>query len=457
MNTTKNNSSADTREVKGTREYMPSEQIVRERIVDVLKQNFKLYGYGPIETSILENYEVAASKYGGGSEILKETYRLTDQGQRELCLRYELTFKFAKLIEMNPNVRLPFKRYEIGKVFRDGPVKLGRLREFTQCDVDVVGAKSLSTDAELIDMTFRVFGKLGLDVNVQLNNRKLLFGIFEQSGIAPEQCGDAALSLDKIVKFGEDYVKKELIEKGVSEESAIRLFDTLAAIEMQKGIKEKLSFLSGMITNETGKKGISELQEIFGYCANMGVSGDLRFAPTLARGLGYYTGPMWEVYLNGNSKMTSSLAAGGRWDKMVQEFMKSEQEYPATGMTFGLDVIYAALEEKKGAMFDSKQERIPMVLIIPMNTLGVSLEVAANLRRNGISCDVAADKKLTKALDYANKQSVPYVAIVGEKELKDNKVNIKDMDSGKEQPYNLSTIGADLRVALRSVEQSHHS
>ena len=165
-------------ENKGTKDYMPKEQIVRNKIIDILRKHFENYGYKPIQTSILEFKEIGASKYAGGEEILKETYNLKDQGKRDLILRYELTFKLAKLIGMNPTIRMPFKRYEIGKVFRDGPVKTGRLREFTQCDVDVVGVSSRIVDAELIKMAFDIFEELELKTYAKVNSRQLLFGLF---------------------------------------------------------------------------------------------------------------------------------------------------------------------------------------------------------------------------------------------------------------------------------------
>ena len=197
--------------LKGTRDYLPNEQIIREKIVGILIDKFKKYGFKPMETAILEYYSVLASKYAGGEEILKETYKLTDQGGRQLGLRYELTIKLAKVIGLNPMIRFPFKRYEIGKVFRDGPVKTGRLREFTQCDVDVVGVKSMAADAEFIAMTFDIFKEIGLDVKVLVNNRKLLNGIMEYVEIPEDKRISTILSLDKLDKIGKDGVIEELL------------------------------------------------------------------------------------------------------------------------------------------------------------------------------------------------------------------------------------------------------
>ena len=436
--------------VRGTREYLPSEQLVRERITDVLKYNFKRYGYGPIETSILESYEVAASKYGGGSEILKETYRLTDQGGRDLALRYELTFKLGKLIGMNPTMRLPFKRYEIGKVFRDGPIKTGRLREFTQCDADVVGVKSQAADAEFIKMSFDMFSDLGIPVFVQLNNRKLLFGLADAAGIDKEMHTEVALSLDKLEKFGEDSVRKELADKRIDSISVQKLFRMLNEAQSKPTNAEKLAYLEAELPDGgLGREGAAELKGMLKYAEDLGVRGDLRLVPTLARGLGYYTGPMWEVYAKESRTITGSLAAGGRWDDMIGSFIGSKEQYPATGMTFGLDVIYAALEEKGFKGLAGEQMKVPTVLVIPIGALDKSLSVANGLRERGISTDVAYDTRLSKALDYADKQSIPYVMIVGERGLKEGKITVRDMSSGKEHQLNAESVSEELAGILK--------
>lgn len=430
-------------EMKGTKEYLPEEQIVREKIKSVIVKNFQKYGYKPIETTILELYEVAANKYAGGEEILKETYTFSDQGNRKLCLRYELTFKLAKLIGLNPNIRLPFKRYEIGKVFRDGPVKTGRLREFTQCDVDVVGIESVVVDAEFMNMIFDVFNELKLDVYVQANNRKLLFGIFEFCNIEKENFVEFALSLDKLEKYGEKEVKKELIEKRFDAQSINKVFGLLNEIRNKKTNNEKILFLEKTLTNELGKQGVIEVKDFFNYCEYFAVKGKIELVPTLARGLGYYTGMMWEVYLT-KGKITSSVSAGGRWDNMISKFLETEQKYPSTGMTFGLDVIYEAIKEIDENE-NSKTLSTTKVYLIPINTLNETLAVASELRQNGIAVDVAFDKKLSKALDYANKESIEYIIVVGNKELECKKFKLKNMITGEEKELNLKDVVNELK------------
>ncbi|MCD6227750.1 histidine--tRNA ligase [Candidatus Micrarchaeota archaeon] len=415
--------------LKGTKDYLPDEQIVRNWIVDTLRRVFELYGYRPIETSILDFWEVGANKYAGGEEILKETYRLKDQGKRNLILRYELTFKLAKLIGMHPNMRMPFKRYEIGKVFRDGPVKTGRLREFTQCDVDIIGTHSMIADAELMSMVIDVFNRLKLDVYIQVNNKKLQFGLFKSCGITDDKLIPAALSLDKLVKYGKETVVTEMIEKGITKESIDKLFSIIESIESLPNNKRLNEIEKYVKDEEMGMEGLNEMKQFMEYSKEYGVEKDLMFLPSLARGLGYYTGMVWEVYLK-NSKITSSVAAGGRWDNMISKFINSKRTYPATGITFGLDVIHEALKEKNM----HKIAKTPLVYIIPIeeNQIKYCITITKKLRSHDISCDIAFDKKLSKAMDYANKESIPYVIIIGEDEIKNNVIKLKNMNTGKE-------------------------
>src|SRR3989344_1377918 len=193
---------------KGTRDFMPEDKIVRDDIGKALKKNFELFGYNPLETPALEMYETLASKYAGGGEILKETYSLKDNADRKLGLRYDLTVPFARVIAMNPGLKMPFKRYQIDKVWRDGPVQLGRYREFTQCDADIVGCSDMTADAELAAIIKNAFEKLGLDIVIRVNNIKLLNGIIEYADVPKSKCTDVILTIDKLEKFGEAAVKK---------------------------------------------------------------------------------------------------------------------------------------------------------------------------------------------------------------------------------------------------------
>lgn len=430
------------RNIKGTKEYMPEEQYVRNKIRKVLEDVFQRYGYLPLDTPELCYYEVLASKYAGGSEILKEIYKLKDQGDRSLGLRYDLTVPFAKVIGMNPDIRLPFKRYEIGKVFRDGPVKLGRNREFVQCDVDVAGIKSMLAEAELVSMAFEVFEKLGLEVYVSYNNRKLLSGIIAASNISSEMTNDVILTVDKIEKIGAEGVQKELSENGLSQEMIINLFDAM------KSAKSNLDdYIKSNSCNELVVQGGAELRELTSYLSSLGIADKVRFNPFLARGLDIYTGTVYETFLTDGS-ITSSVAGGGRYDKIIGSFIDNGKEYPAVGISFGLDVIYAALTLKGIGSCCSPID----LLIIPLGTEVKALQLTQQLRKAGVSAEMEmTGRKLKKSLDFANKAGITYVAILGESELEAGCIKLKNMLTGQEELIQFEKL-ID-RLKDRSVKQ----
>ena len=231
---------------KGTRDFAPEEKILRDRIVSTLKEVFELYGYAPLETPILERFDVLASKYAGGSEILKEAFRLKDQGDRELGLRYDLTVPMCRYIAMNPTMKMPFKRYQIGEVFRDGPVASARYRQFTQCDVDVIGSSSMATDAEIVSLICMAFFKLNLEVKVKLNSRKLLNDILGYCGVEKEKQEAAILSIDKLEKFGVDVVKSELKQQRIDEKKITTILSLMA---ISGSNEEKISQLKKFLKN----------------------------------------------------------------------------------------------------------------------------------------------------------------------------------------------------------------
>lgn len=424
--------SMELKNLKGTRDFMKNEQRVRNEIINKLQQVFENYGYEPIETPVVCMYDILASKYAGGDEILKEIYKFKDQGQRDIALRYDLTVPFARLIGMNADLRMPFKRYEIGKVFRDGPVKPGRVREFIQCDVDMVGVKSMMAEAELMVMASDIYKQLGLDVYIAFNNRKLLSGIIKTAKVNEELEGSVILSLDKLEKIGQGGVSQELIEKGLSEEQIVKLFSLLMMNE-----KELLKKLGSNPLNELIEQGIKELKELEYYIDSVGIKNICKFSPYLARGLEIYTGTVFEIFLTDGS-ITSSLSGGGRYDNIVGAFLNNGKEYPAVGITFGLDVIYLALEAKG---FMIKEVPPAQVYIIPIGTESEAFKLTANLRRRGVSADIEMDRrKLRKSLEYASKQGIPFVIVIGEEEIKNGKVKIRNMETGSEMETNLEEV-----------------
>jgi len=414
--------------VKGTKDFMPGEEQIRTKIRNILDEVFRNYGYGPLETPILCQYDLLASKYAGGSEILKEVYQLKDQGNRDLCLRYDLTVPFCKVIGINPTLQLPFKRYEIGKVFRDGPVKTGRLREFIQCDVDVVGVKGIIAEAELMCLAFEVFKRLDMRVYIQYNNRKLLTGLLEFTGIDNNLINEVIKTMDKINKIGEDAVKEELTLKGISRDTISRIFNLLNEDFSLSDFQHS--------SNSSIREGIAEIKELQSYLSGLELMTKTQLNLFLARGLDIYTGTVFEVFLS-DECIKSSIAGGGRYDKIIGKFLDSEQEYPAVGMSFGLDVIYTAMEMKNAA-----QQKSPIDLfIIPIGTQIEALKLACCLRAKGIKVEIELrNVKLKKSLDYANKQDIPYVIILGEDEMNKGSVKVKDMRKGIEEGIEIARI-----------------
>lgn len=426
---------------KGTRDFGHAEKIARQHVIDKLRYIFELYGYSPIETPIIERYDVLAAKYAGGSEILKETFNFRDHGDRHLCLRYDLTVPLARFIGMNPNLKMPFKRYAIGEVFRDGPIKTGRYREFWQCDVDVVGAKSVMADAECIKIAQRFFREIGLNVIIEINNRKLLDGLIESLGIDEHLRNDVITAIDKLKKVPIADIEKELEEKTVPREKVDELLKILktAGSNMQK-----LEKLRKLLNAKKAADGLNEIEEVLGCIEQSDEQGNVVFEISLARGLAYYTGTVFEVFING-FEFTSSLAGGGRWDRMIGDYLGGEKVFHAVGISFGIEPITELLKMQK--KFEAK-DTVTELFVIPIgsNAAQKSLETAEKLRDSGVKVDVDVNKKgISKNLEYANSYKIPYVLFVGEEELKKKKLKLKDMETGVEDMLSLNDVVKKLK------------
>jgi histidyl-tRNA synthetase len=429
-------------DAKGVRNFLPEEKIPRERIVEALKRVFELYGFSPLETPAIERLDLLSAKFAGGEEILKEVFKFRDQGNRDLGLRYDLTVPMCKVVGMNPNMPRPFRRYQIQPVWRDGPIKLGRYREFLQCDVDIVGVKSMAADAEILAIADCVFREIGLDFVIKVNNRKLLNGIMEYAGFGNYKM-KAILAVDKLSKIGADGVRQELLTMGFDKAESDKL---LKAVETRgKDNAETISKLKKLIKTPEGLEGIRELEEMMQYCTLTGIK-TIEVEPSLARGLEYYTGPVFEVYLK-KSKITSSLAGGGRYDKMIGLFLGKQDEYPATGISFGIEPIFEAL--KLSGKIAIGVKTVSSVLVIPIGkTFGEALKITRKIRDSGVPCEIdLMERGISKNLGYANSLGIPYVVFVGEKELAEKKVKLRDMKSGKEQ--NLSPEAAAKEISKK--------
>lgn len=420
---------------KGTKDVPPEEEIAKQQIVTTLKKTFEVYGFSPLETPVLERVETLTAKYGGGSEITKEIFKLTDQGGRNLGLRFDLTVPLARFVAMNPSIKMPFKRYQIGLAFRDGPIKLGRYREFWQCDIDVVGSKSMLADAELIKLTFDFFKKIGLDIIVEFNNRKILDGIMEALAIPEKERNSIITAIDKLKKIPLEDIKKELKQKGMYDKQIDKMFEIF---DMPGNNEEQIAKLRKIVKSTTGLEGLDELEQVLGYIKNK----DLIFKVSLARGLDYYTGTVFEAFVKDES-IRSSLAGGGRWDKMIGQFMESNNDIPAVGISFGIDTITDALKIKKNI---KPVKTLTQVFVIPINVEKEAVKLVDKLRNEGINVEIdLMQRSISKNLDYANSLEIPFVIILGEKELKSKKFKLKDMKSGKEKMLNEKSLIKELK------------
>ena len=419
---------------KGVRDFPPEEKIIRQQIMDKLKTVFEKYGYSPLETPIIERYDVLAAKFAAGeeSDTLKETFKFEDQGKRQLGLRFDLTVPLARFVSMNPKIKMPFKRYEVGRTYRDGPIKLGRYREFWQCDVDIVGCENMLADAEIIKLSLDVFEELGLDSYIELNNRKLLNGILEYADIPNQKREQSIITIDKLKKIGIDDVKKELQKLGINNDSIKKITDVLQTTGSDNQI---LSKLKKIINNKIGLEGIEELEQIFDYLTPDEAK-NVQLNISLARGLAYYTGPVFEGFLR-KSKISSSICGGGRYDNLIGLYLGGKKQYPATGISFGLEPIIESVKLTKTELVKT----VTHVYIIPIKTTKQALEIAQNLRKIGIKTDVdLIGRGLSKNLDYADKLRIPYIIIVGPKDLEKNQVTVRNMKTGKEEKVLIKNI-----------------
>lgn len=417
--------------IKGGTDFLPKEQRIRNYINDTLKEIFIEYGYNPIETPILMYYDILSDKYDETNDILKEIYKLTDQGNRKLGLRYDLTVPFSKLIALNKNnIKLPFKRYEIAKVFRDGPVKVGRDREFTQCDVDVVGISGQMIEAEMLSLYVEAFKRLNIDIVIKYNSRQLMSGLIKECDIEEEKVSKVITIIDKLEKVTIDELKDYFREIEIEEEKIDKLlkYFTLSLEELNKEF--------AITNNENIIIGLEELNTLDDYLRALEIDNYCKFVSTLARGQDYYTGNVFEVYEK-NMKLSGSIGGGGRYDKIITNFINDGNIYPAVGISFGLSSIYELLKNDDRFKSDSDVD----IYVIPMNTKIESLKLANKLRNMGYKVELEMiDKKLKKSLDFANKEKIPYVIILGEDEIANNYFKVKDMFNNKEFEVSITEL-----------------
>ena len=427
---------------KGTRDFSPVEMMRRNYIFDTIKRVFRLYGFAPLETPSMENLSTLLGKYGDeGDKLLFKILNsgdyavgLSDEEVRQASkisekgLRYDLTVPFARyVVQHQGELSFPFKRYQVQPVWRADRPQKGRYREFYQCDVDVIGTRSLLCEVELIEIVERVFRALCIRVALKMKNRKILYGIAETIGHA-DKMTDITVAIDKLEKIGLDNVRAELLERGLDAAAVDRLQPIL---ELSGDNHAKLNALREIIGgSETGLRGIEEMETVLGYVGRLGLGLQVDLDLSLARGLNYYTGAIFEV--KALDFAIGSICGGGRYDDLTGIFGMPGMS--GVGISFGADRIYDVMTGLN--LFPEEVDSSTRVLFVNLGPEeeAVSLRLLRELRDAGIAAEIYPEAgKMKKQMEYANRRSVPYVAIVGSQEIEAQAVTLKDMRTGEQR------------------------
>lgn len=423
----------EPRTLAGFMELLPNEQILFEQMKQTIEKTYQRFGFLPLDTPILELSEVLLAKAGGETE--KQIYRFT-KGDTDISMRFDLTVPLAKYVAKNyGNLSFPFRRYQIGKVYRGEKTQKGRFREFYQCDIDIIGDGELGivNDAEIPSVIYNLISDLGFnDFTICINNRKVLNGLFREVN-QEKNAVDIMRTIDKLAKIGKEKVIEELKEIGVDDQAIERI---LTFIEIDGTTDEKISKLENLgILNEMFTQGLEELKQVVKYIRIFGVP-DTHFKIdlTIARGLDYYTGTVYETFLN-DYKELGSVCSGGRYENLAEYY--TDKKLPGVGISIGLTRLFYKLNELQ--LIKSDKYSMSDILIIPMTEdMTKSIELASDLRKEGINTEVYLnDKKLKAKFKYADKLKIPYVAVIGEDEISSNTVKVKNMETGEETPTKL--------------------
>ena len=430
---------------KGTRDFSQQEMARRNYIFDTIRSVFNTFGYSQLETPAMENLSTLLGKYGDeGDKLL---FRIQNSGEKadlppEKGLRYDLTVPFARFVVQHQNeISFPFKRYQIQPVWRADRPQKGRYREFYQCDVDVIGSKSQLCELELVQMVDRVFSLLDVAVLLKINNRKVLTGLAEIAGF-PEKVVDITVAIDKLDKIGLDAVKEEMAERGLTPD-AIAVIEQILALSGSTA--EKIAAMRGLmqggsasgLVSETGLKGLDELEELFGFIAAAGIRTEVEIDLSLARGLNYYTGAIFEV--KAKDFPIGSICGGGRYDNLTGIFGLPDMS--GVGISFGADRIFDVLQGLD--KFPEGLGSTTRLLLANMDaeTVAWLLPLVTKLRENGISCEIYPDTtKLKKQFDYADRKQIPFLSINGSTEAAAGQVNIKNLSLGEQKAFAINDI-----------------
>jgi histidyl-tRNA synthetase len=443
--------SVNTGPARGMRDFLPEDVRRRQYVIDVIATVYQRYGFEPLETPAVENIETLLGKYGeeGDKLIFKILKRGegADTGQADLALRYDLTVPLARVIaEYRARVPKFFKRYQVQPVWRADRPQKGRFREFYQCDVDAIGSKSMVVETEILAAAADVLEKLGFgDFTIRLNHRQALAGLLDAGGVPPELHNEALVALDKLDKIGREGVAGELTSRGVPVEGTLRLLEFFASVEDSTtgsaGTLERLSNLAGP------NAGVAELKRILLLAESTSVAGRISIDPSLARGLSYYTGSIFEVAV---PDLAGSLGGGGRYDNLIGMFLGDE--VPACGISLGLERILVVMGER--GMFPPALASRPadvMVTVWNDGQLDQSLRLATQLRGAGLRVETYPDAdKVGKQFKYASSRGIPFVAIIGDEELASGTIAVKNMTSGEQITVARSSAAQEILNRLAS-------
>ncbi len=426
----------EPRTLSGFMELLPDEQILFNQMKETIENTYKKYGFLPLDTPVVELSEILLAKAGGETE--KQIYRFS-KGDNDLSLRFDLTVPLSKYVAKNyGNLSFPFRRYQIGKVYRGERTQKGRFREFYQCDIDIIGDGELDiiNDAELPSVIYEIFTSLGFkDFTICINNRKILNGLFE-SIEQKEKSTEILRIIDKIEKIGKEAVEKELEKLEISKESIEKI---ISFIEIDGTTNEKLEKLTKMdIKNETFSQGLEELKKVVKYIKTFGIpSSNFKVDLTIARGLDYYTGTVYETFLDDYREL-GSVCSGGRYENLAEYYI--DKKLPGVGISIGLTRLFYKLNELN--LIKAEKKSISDVLIIPIiEDLEVPILVATKLRKLGINTEIYLnDKKLKTKFKYADKLKIPYVIIIGEDEVNSKMITLKNMESGNERKIDIKKL-----------------
>ena len=435
-------SKVEPRTLPGFMELLPNDQIRFNEIKEKIQKSYEKFGFLPLDTPVIEASEVLLAKAGGETE--KQIYRF-NKGDSDLSLRFDLTVPLAKYVaEYYGELSFPFKRYQIGKVYRGEKAQAGRFREFYQCDIDIIGDGELNLkyDAELPNVIYNTFKSLGFEkFTICINNRKILNGMFEYLDLS-EKSVDILRIIDKIEKIGKENVIKELKEINIEENK----IDTIMKfLEISGTSDEKIDSLKNLgIDTETFNLGVNELETVIKQIRmNKVPEKNFTVDLSIARGLDYYTGTVYETFLDDYKKL-GSVCSGGRYENLAEHY--TDKKLPGVGISIGLSRFFYQIDKEN--IIENENKSIAKVLVVSMDDsqIGYALDTAAKLRDAGINTEVfLEDKKLKAKFKYADKLHIPYVAVIGEEEMKNNTVTLKDMTTGEQKTFTISEIIGEIK------------